>query len=80
LNRALLILAVVASVAACVDPATEQAAREREIARVQVLGDAMFYYRCTHQAHQFAGECRRWEKAYEDDYAAFVAKYGEPSK
>jgi len=55
-------------------------AREREATRIQVLGDAMFYYRCTHQAHQFAGECRRWEKAYEDDYAAFIAKYGEAKR
>ena len=55
-------------------------AREREAARIQVLGNAMFYYRCTHQAHQFAGECRRWVKDYEDDYAAFIAKYGEAKR
>lgn len=80
LSRCVCALAIVAFVAACADPAAEQMAREREATRIQVLGDAMFYYRCTHQAHQFAGECRRWEKAYEDDYAAFIAKYGEAKR
>ena len=79
-RRALRYLVLAGSLVACADPAAEQAARERDLARIQVLGDAMFYYRCTHQAHQFAGECKRWEKDYEDDYAAFIAKYGEPRR
>ena len=61
---------------ACADPATEQAARDYEKAKLTVLGDAMFYWKCIHQGHQFSGECRPWREAYERDYAAFIAKYG----
>jgi hypothetical protein len=80
LTRCVFSLAIVVAAAACADPAAEQTAREREAARIQVLGDAMFYYRCTHQAHQFAGECDRWRKAYEEDYAAFIGKYGKSAQ
>ena len=69
---ALALLALVA----CADPAAEQARREREDARLTVLGDAMFYWRCTHQAVIEAGDCRQWSEAYERDRAMFRAKYG----
>jgi hypothetical protein len=65
--------------AACADPAAEQAARERDDARLRVLGDAMFYWQCTHKPVQLAGECNRWRKAYDEDFAVFRAKYGDPA-
>ncbi|HZK89298.1 MAG TPA: hypothetical protein VFC56_04045 [Stellaceae bacterium] len=70
-------LAVIAGLAACADPATEQAKRARDDAQLMVLGDAVFYWQCTHKAVQLAGECRRWSEAYERDKAAFMATYGE---
>jgi hypothetical protein len=65
--------------AGCADPAAEQAARERDDARLRVLGDAMFYWQCTHRPVQLAGECNRWRQAYDEDRAAFNAKYGDPT-
>jgi hypothetical protein len=63
-------------VAGCAGPVAHQAVRDREDARLTVLADAMFYWRCTHKAVVIAGECRPWREAYERDYAAFIAKYG----
>lgn len=60
------------AVAACPDPA----AQAREDAKVKVLGDAMFYWRCEHQVVVRAGKCRQWSEAFERDRASFVAKYG----
>lgn len=68
---------VVLALASCIDPAAQQAARERDDARLIVLADAVFYWRCMHQAVVQAGECRQWSGAYERDKAAFVAKYGD---
>jgi hypothetical protein len=65
--------------AGCADPATDQATRERDDARLRVLGDAMFYWQCSHRPVQLAGECNRWRKAYDEDLAAFKAKYGDPA-
>jgi hypothetical protein len=74
-NRHLVALITIA-LAACVDPAAQQDAREREDARLKVLGDAMFYRICINKPVQLAGECRPWREAYGRDYAAFIAQYG----
>jgi hypothetical protein len=70
-------LLITIAVAGCADPAAEQARRERQADQINLFGDAATYYTCTHKAVQLAGECRRWWEAYEHDYAAFIAKYGE---
>jgi hypothetical protein len=70
-------LATVLTLAACADPADEQMTRQREADQITLFGGAAAYYSCTHKAAQLAGECRRWREAYERDYAAFVAKYGD---
>jgi hypothetical protein len=72
------VLAIAFGLAACADPVAEQAKRDHEAARLNVLGDAVFYWQCTHKAVQQAGECRRWSETYERDKAAFMAKYGAP--
>ena len=74
--RPILALITIA-IAGCADPAAEQARRERQADQINLFGDAATYYTCTHKAVQLAGECRRWREAYERDYAAFMAKYGE---
>ena len=62
----------------CADPAAQQAvSHDREDARLKVLADAMFYWRCAHQPVVMAGECKQWSEAYERDLAAFKAKYGD---
>ena len=61
----------------CADPVAQQAVREREDARLKVLGDAVFYWRCAHQPIVNAAECQQWTEAYHRDLAAFVAKYGD---
>jgi hypothetical protein len=71
---------VAAAVACCVDPAAEQARRQREDARLAVAADAAFYWQCAHKAVVQAGECRQWSEAYERDRAAFVAKYGDAKR
>jgi hypothetical protein len=68
---------VLIALAGCADPATERAKREREDARLAVLGDAVFYWRCAHQAVVEAGGCWQWSEAYERDKAALLAKFGE---
>jgi hypothetical protein len=71
-------LALIAfALAACADPAAQQAAHDREDARLQVLGDAVFYWHCEHEPVVVAGACGRWREAYEHDYAAFMARFGE---
>jgi hypothetical protein len=65
------------TLAACADPAAQQAAHDREDARLQVLGDAVFYWRCEHDPIVVAGACERWRVAYERDYAAFMTTFGE---
>ena len=65
---------VLLALAACADPA----AQAREDARLRVLGDAMFYWRCEHQVVVRVGECDAWSEAFERDRSAFVAKYGDP--
>lgn len=69
-----MILAVI--LGGCADPAAERAMREQEDARLAVLADAMFYWRCTHQPVVRAGECRQWSEAFDRDRSAFIAKYG----
>lgn len=61
----------------CVDPAAQQAVRERQDARLKVLGDAVFYWRCAHQPIVNAAECQQWTEAYQRDLTTFVAKYGD---
>lgn len=65
---------------ACADPVAQQASQAREDARLRVFGDAMFYWRCEHQAVIRAGECDQWSEAFERDRAAFVARYGDGSE
>jgi hypothetical protein len=76
--RVLLTLALIL-LAGCADPVADQAARERDNARLRVLGDAMFYWQCSHKPVQLAGECTRWRKAYDEDLATFKAKHGDPA-
>jgi hypothetical protein len=73
--RPLLALAILA-VAACADPGAQRVVREREDARLQVLADAMFYWRCEHDPVVIAGECQHWSDAYKRDRAVFIANYG----
>jgi hypothetical protein len=68
---------VAVAVAACADPAAQQATRDRENARLQVLADAVFYWRCEHDPVVVAGACDGWREAYERDYAAFMARFDE---
>jgi hypothetical protein len=42
-----------------------------------VLSDAVFYRRCEHDPVVVAGACESRREAYERDYAAFVARFGE---
>lgn len=70
------VLLLVLVLVGCADPIAERAARDREDARIAVLGDAMFYWQCAHKAVQTAGECRPWSEAFERDRAAFLARYG----
>jgi len=68
-------LLIALALTGCTDPAAEQAARDRDNARLTVIGDAAFYWRCEHEAVQLAGQCRALREAYERDYAAFIARY-----
>ena len=64
------VLALIAvALAGCADLAEPQTAPERADARLRVLADAAFYWKCTHQGVQLAGGCRVWREAYERDYA-----------
>jgi hypothetical protein len=65
------------ALAACADPVAEQAKRARKDAKLQMLGDAVFYWQCTHKEIQVAGECRPWSEAFERDRSTFRAKYGD---
>ena len=76
-NGAASSLMMVLVLAACADPATERTVQEREDARLRVLGDAMFYWRCMHQPVVQAGKCQDWRDAYNRDLAAFRASYGD---
>jgi len=67
-------LALTLFLAGCVDPAAQQAGREREDAQLRVLADVVFYWRCQHQAVVRAGECDHWSAAFERDRTTFVAK------
>ena len=64
------------ALAACADPVAEQAKREFDNAKLTVMADAAFYWRCTHQPVVMAGECREFSEAFERDFAAFKARYG----
>ena len=67
---------IVLALVACADPAAEQAKRDFDNAKLTVMADAAFYWRCSHQPVVMAGECREFSEAFERDRAAFVAKYG----
>lgn len=73
---ALIALALALALVACADPAEQQAARDREDARLKVLGDAVFYWRCEHDPAVVAGGCNHWRAIYEHDYAVFMARFG----
>lgn len=74
--KARLLILITLALAGCAHPVAEQATQGREDARLNVLANAMFYWRCTHQRVVTAGECRPWQEAYEHDHAAFIGKYG----
>ena len=63
--------------AGCVDPAAEEAKRDFDAAKLRLMGEVAFYWRCEHEPVVVAGECGQWSEAYERDLAAFKAKYGD---
>jgi len=74
------LVALALALIGCADPATEQAKREFEAAKLNLMAEAAFYWRCTHQAVVVAGDCRQWSEAYERDLAAFKAQYGDANE